>query len=105
MRERKYLNVILTVNAVLLACLLWTQVASEPVFEETATAEPQSRSRRQERTRPIGALPNATEQRLEIVRALREMKRAIDAQGELLESGKVKVEVTNLDEIDLEISD
>ena len=35
MRQSRYLNVILTVNAVLLAGLLWTQVVDRPMLAET----------------------------------------------------------------------
>ena len=39
MRQGSYLNVILTVNAVLLAGVLWTHVAGTPVLNSTANAQ------------------------------------------------------------------
>jgi hypothetical protein len=96
MRRGTYLNVILTVNAVLLTGLLWTQIASQPLLASTATAQ----SRTKQATAPV--IPNAADQRNKMINALADLKRSVDAQRQLLESGKLKVYVTNLDEINLE---
>jgi hypothetical protein len=87
MRQGTYLNVILTVNAVLLGGIVWTQIAGRPVLEQTATAQ-------------VGTgVPNAADQRQKMIEALRDMKTSIDANTKLMQSGKLKVEVTNLNEI------
>ncbi|UCD74981.1 MAG: hypothetical protein JSV91_14485 [Phycisphaerales bacterium] len=91
-RQGTYLNAILTVNAVLLSALVWTQLAPRPVMAETATAQA---------TRRPG-IPNAAEQRQKLITAVKDMKASVDSTRKLLESGKLKVEVTNLDEIRLE---
>ena len=91
MRQGTYLNVILTVNAVLLGGLVWTQIAGQPVLEQTATAQV---------GRETGAgVPNAAEQRQKMIEALRDMKASLDASNKLMQSGKLRVEVTNLNEI------
>jgi hypothetical protein len=96
MRQGTYLNVILTVNAVLLTGLLWTQVVSQPLLDTSAAA--QSRTR----TAAPPVIPNAAAQRAKMIDALNDLKQSVDAQRKLLESGKLKVTVTNLDEIKLE---
>ncbi len=92
MRQQKYLNVILTINAVLLAALVWTQVAERPVLDRTATAQIQSRA-----VQP--RFPNAAQQRSEIVRGLASLQKAVDKNTQILESGRMRVEVTNLSEL------
>ncbi|MDY7108374.1 MAG: hypothetical protein SYC29_07025 [Planctomycetota bacterium] len=96
MRRGTYLNVILTVNAVLLTGLLWTQLADRPLLETEAAA--QSRTK----TPAPPAPPNAAEQRAKMIKTLNGLKQSVDAQRKLMESGKLKVTVTNLDEIELE---
>ena len=91
MRQRTYLNVILTVNALLLACLLWTQVAAAPFAAQTAIAQ-----------EPRLLIPNAAEQRKKMIDAMEQINQSIDAQHRLLKSGAVTVKVANLDEIHLE---
>ena len=44
-------------------------------------------------------IPNAGEQRVAIARALQKLDGRVDALKNLLESGRVRVEVTNLDDI------
>jgi acetamidase/formamidase len=95
MRQSKYLNVILTVNAVLLAGLLWTQIASAPVLAQDAVAQVRA-------TRAVPTIPNAAEQRKKMIDALQEIRQSADATKQLLESGQVKVQVTNLDDIRIE---
>jgi hypothetical protein len=88
MRQGSYLNVILTVNAVLLAGVLWTHVAGTPVLNSTANAQS-----------PVGGtgIPNAADQRQKQIEAIRELKVSVDATNKLLTSGKLKVEVSNID--------
>lgn len=92
-RQGTYLNAILTVNAVLLSALIWTQLAPRPVMAEAATAQVNTRR---------GGIPNAGEQRQKLIVAMKDVKASVDSARKLLESGKLKVEVTNLGEIRLE---
>ena len=43
MRQTRYLNVILTVNALLLAALLWTAIAGQPLLVNEASAQVRTR--------------------------------------------------------------
>jgi hypothetical protein len=90
MRQGTYLNVILTVNAILLGSLVWTQVAGRPVLEQTVAAQGSKEG--------VG-VPNAADQRQKMIEALRDMKASLDGTTKLLQSGKMRVEVTNLNEI------
>ena len=92
-RQGTYLNVILTVNAVLLSVLIWTQLAPKPVMADTATAQYNTRR---------GGIPNAGEQRQKLIKGMQDVKASVDSTRKLLESGKLRVQVTNLDEIRLE---
>ena len=97
-RQRtSYLNVILTVNAVLLAGLLWTQISTSPPMAQEAVA--------QQRTKRSATIPNAAEQRVRIIQAIQSLQRSTDATKKLLDSGKLKVEVTNLDEIEVTVEE
>jgi len=88
MRQSKYLNVILTVNAVLLGGVLWTHIAGTPVLSSQATAQsPGSGS----------GIPNAADQRQRQIEAIHDLKTSVDATNKLLSSGKIKVEVGNID--------
>jgi hypothetical protein len=88
MRQGKYLNIILTINAVLLTVLIWTQVADQPLFSGSAQAQAQ-------RDAPL----NAGAQRQKMIELLTEMKREAEKTRKLLESGNTNVKVTNLHEI------
>jgi anti-sigma28 factor (negative regulator of flagellin synthesis) len=94
-RQLNYLNAILTVNAVLLAVLIWTQAAPMPVEAQSAHAQSTSAPRR--------GIPNAAEQRQKMIAAMQDMKKSVDGLRNSIESGKVKVEVTNLDEIEINV--
>ncbi len=93
MNASKYLNGILTVNAILLAGLLWTQIANRPLLADEATAQVRS-------GKPGTTFASATQQRADMVRALKDMEKAIESSTKMMQSGKLKVQVTNLDEID-----
>jgi hypothetical protein len=95
MRQLKYLNVILTVNAVLLTGLLWTQIASQPVL--TGEANAQTRTQRS-----VPTIPNAAEQRKRMIDGLQDVAKTTAELQRLLQSGEIKVQVTNLDEITIE---
>ena len=94
MRQRTYLNVILTVNAVLLAGLVWTQIADTPLLAETASAQ-----NRSSLGPAVPNVPNAGKQREQIAKEIVALRTALEKTRTLLESGRVKVEVTNLGEI------
>jgi hypothetical protein len=94
--QLKYMNIVLTINAVLLLGLLWSGWSGEPVFSNEAAA--QSRSRPQG-WRPVPTVPNAGKQRDRQIQATEEVQRSVDAMVRLLESGDIKVQVTNQDEI------
>lgn len=91
MRQGTYLNVILTVNAALLGAVAWMQVAGQPALVQSAVAQGQPD--------PGAGIPNAADQRHKMIEALRELKASVDATKKTIESGKMKVEVTNLDQI------
>ncbi len=93
MRRASYLNGILTANAVLLAGLLWTQIAGQPLLSSTAAAQNITPAR------PVPTVPNAGKQRRELIDAIHQLRRTTQESMRLLTSGRVKVEVTNLDEI------
>ncbi len=99
MRQGTYLNVILTVNAVLLAGLVWTQVAETPLLAETASAQNRSRL-----GPPVPNVPNAAKQREKIVASVDRLKASVDETRRLLQSGGLEVKVTNLDEIKININ-
>lgn len=92
MRQRTYLNAILTVNAVLLAAILGALLSDgNPLGPRSATAAGDG-------------FPNAASQRQQIVQAINDMKKSVEATTRKLESGKLKVEVTNLDEIQVNVN-
>jgi hypothetical protein len=100
MRQSSYLNTILTVNAVLLAGLLWTALAGRPLFAESASAQNSSRPRPSGLvTPPVPNVPNASAQRYTTINELREIKSMLKSTRQLLESGQIKVNVTNIDQI------
>lgn len=86
MRQQTYLNVILTVNAALLAGVIWTQVADRPLLVESAHAQPKR------------GFPNPSQQRQTIISLLKSIDSTTAEQAKLLESGKLKVEITALPE-------
>ncbi len=95
MRRRNYLNGILTVNAVLLTGLLWVQVAGHPLPANSATAQVRSKPRGQQIVVP----PNAAGQRQKMIEGMKTLNQSVEALKQQIESGTIKVEVTNLDEI------
>lgn len=77
---QKLITALLTANALLLAALLWVQVAERPIFARTAIAQTRQ-------------LPNSGAQRQQMISLLAEVNRSMDETKRLLESGKVKVVV------------
>ncbi len=88
MRQQTYLNVILTVNAVLLSGVVWTQVSDRPLLAEQAQAQPDR------------GFPNPSQQRREMIEVLNAINANLAKQHELLSSGKLQVEVTSLPEVE-----
>lgn len=76
-KGQKPIAAMLTVNAALLAGLLWVQVASKPVLAESAYAQ----------------APNAGLQREQIIRQLAEIEKSGQAIKKVLESGYVRIVV------------
>lgn len=95
MKKNRTLEGLLAVNAVLLGVIAWSQVADQP-FAREATA--QSRSIQNEPFR----FPNAAAQRAEMLKAMKAVEKKIEANTKLMQAG-LKVEVTNLDEIVIEM--
>jgi len=91
MKREQYLNVILTINALLLASLIWTQVADQPVLATTVEA--------QSARNPPVRVPNAAEQRKRIADEVQALNKTVEATRKMIESGAIKVEVTNLDQM------
>ncbi|MCI0677323.1 MAG: hypothetical protein L0Y42_16300 [Phycisphaerales bacterium] len=91
MRQGTYLNVILTANALLLSGMLWTQMAGQPALEQQALAQTAQEGGQ--------GVPNAAAQRQKMIEMLRDMKVSVDNAAKLLQSGKVRVEVTNIDKM------
>ena len=91
MTQIKYLNVILTINAVLLAALVWSQVGAGPGLDAVASAQTAA---------PDDAgIPNAASQRQQIVEAIRRLDGKVEATNRLLSGGRLKVQVANLAEL------
>jgi hypothetical protein len=88
MRQGRYLNVILTVNAALLSALVWNGIAERPLLSTQAHAQGV----------PEG-VPNAGMRRQQVIDGLRDVRSQLDGMRRTLESGAVKVQVTNLDEL------
>lgn len=95
-RRFTYLNGILTVNAVLLAGLMWTQIAGTSIND---TASAQSRTRYADPVRDGKGVPDAGKQRMELVEAMRKLRKSIDSFYVLLDGGDIDVNVKNLAEL------
>ena len=92
MRQGTYLNVILTVNAALLAGLLWSQIAGQPGLAQSASAQTAGADK------TATGIPNAADQRQKVIESLRELNGTVSSLKKSIESGKFKVEVTNFDQ-------
>ncbi len=88
-RQGTYLNIVLTALTIVLAALLWTQFSSSGGVVRSSFASDRSAT----------GIPDSGEQRERIIRELREMRGTLEATRELMESGRAKVQVTNLDQI------
>ena len=74
--------------AVLLAALVWTQIADRPMLSSEAQAAPPPKGY-------VGFPVNAGAQRLEIIKRLDELNESMATTRTLLESGDVKVTVVD----------
>ncbi len=97
--QLRYLNAILTVVALLLGVLVWSQVSSQPIFATEAAAQ----SRTIRNSSATKGIPDAALQREKMILGVEKMTKAVEALSKDLDAGKVKVEVTNLDEIKIEV--
>lgn len=85
MRSVRYLNAILTVLAVLLALNLWVTWAATPGGEALSWAGPAEAQ--------AAGIPNAGEQRKQMIDLLKALNVKVNQLTELVESGKVRVQV------------
>jgi hypothetical protein len=88
MTQGKYLNVILTANAVLLSAVVWVQVAGNPLATTAHAQKP-----------PETGIPNAASQRQRMIEELQSMRTSVDAMRKTVEGGKMKVVIGNVDEL------
>ncbi|MHC4140335.1 MAG: hypothetical protein ACYSUF_00150 [Planctomycetota bacterium] len=79
-RAQRVIASLLTVNALLLAGLVWVQIAERPLLATPAVAQQRS-------------LPNAGGQRDQMVALLNEIRKTSEATRRVLETGRVRVEV------------
>lgn len=91
-RSQQFLNGILTVNAVLLAALVWTNVSDGPSRAEAAPLLPQA-------DEVQGGVPNAGAQRERMISEIRALREDVRALEQAMSSGRVKVNVGNFAEL------
>jgi len=92
-----YLNAILTVNAVLLAGVLWTNIAGDPLGS-VALAAPQVPA-----SPPNdGGVPNAGLQRLDMLNELRAIRAQLERFESTVTGGRLRVNVANFNDMKLD---
>ena len=91
--QGKYFSVLLAANAVLLTLFLVVQMVEHPIGVQEAQAEQAQDKQRQK------YFTNDNELRVEMIKQLKEVREAVEANSALLRSGTARVRVTNLDEI------
>ena len=94
MKRPTYLNCVLTVIALLLTAAVWTAIAERPLFATQAAASPMSPD-----------IPDAGLQRKAIETAIKDMQRDVQQINTTLSGGRMKVEVTNLKDLEMNKSD
>lgn len=96
-KQNRCLNTLLSINALLLGGVLWTQLADSPLLDRSADA--------QMRTAIAGepGIPNAAQQREKMIQTMLDMKKSVDSLTKTLESGDLNVEVSNLDEVKIQV--
>tara|TARA_Y100000589_G_scaffold265339_2_gene256326 strand:- start:896 stop:1255 length:360 start_codon:yes stop_codon:yes gene_type:complete len=101
MRKDTYLNVVLTIIAVLLTVDVWTRVAERPVASETVMAQSRSQPNRRGTNRTpvqkgVSAIGGESiQQRALMIQELGKIREQFTALRGLLESGGIKVSVTD----------
>lgn len=89
----RYLNTILSINAVLLAGLLWTQIAGTSLLDSPAHAQASNP--------PEQTFANPIKQRKEMIDILRATRSSIDSLKKKIDDAEFKVQVTNFDELSI----
>jgi hypothetical protein len=98
-RKDTYLNVVLTVIAMLLTVDVWTRVAERPIASETVMAQSRSQPNRRGNTRApsqkgVSAIGGeSVQQRATMIQELGKIREQFTALRGLLESGGIKVSV------------
>lgn len=101
MRKDTYLNVVLTVIAVLLTVDVWTRVAERPIASDSVMAQSRSQPNRRGTTRtpePKGVSAiggESIQQRALMIEELTKIREQFAAVRGLLESGGIKVSVAD----------
>lgn len=90
MNKSRHHNGILTVIAILLALQVWVSALSQPLFatESRAAGEPPT-------------FPNASKQREDTIAAIKDLTAQVNRTNELLESSTLRVEISNLKELEV----
>ena len=98
MRQRTYLNAILTVNAGLLAVLAWTQIAERPVLTPEAVAQSPTVAfdAGAQRQRMVDAVQNL-ERSIDV--SMQDLIRSVDLTRATLKNGEAQVKVANTAEL------
>jgi len=91
-RNATYLNAILTVNAVMVAALVWTHVSDGPSVANASPLQVDGGD-------ATGGVPNAGLQRLQTLNEIRALREDVQRLELLLASGRVKFGVSNFAEL------
>lgn len=111
MRQTTYQNAILTVIALLLAGLLWVRLADRPALvESVAAAAPDSSDLSGSNSesfvnsgmRQQQILEATNQMKQQTVEALQRIENKLEATNRLLQNGQFKVQVSNLNEIQIQ---
>jgi hypothetical protein len=92
--QGRYLNVVLTVNAILLSAIAYIQLAGGAPWSASAVAQTPPPG-----TPGGGGIPNAGAQRQEMIGELAALRASVDGMKKQLEGGKMKVVIANVDDI------
>lgn len=92
-RQGRYLNIILTVNAILLSALVWMQITGNTQSGSFGTQPAFAQSP------PTGGIPNAGGQRERMISELQAIKSSIETLRKNVEGGKMKVTIANVEEL------
>ena len=100
-RKDTYLNVVLTIIAVLLTVDVWTRVAEQPIASDAVMAQSRSQPNRRGTTRTpaqkgVSAIGGeSVQQRALMIQELGKIREQFTALRGLLESGGIKVSVAD----------